>query len=83
MSQWPKTDQLQPLPSIVRRMPGRPKHKRKRDAFEDDGNRQRLSRVGRVMHYSKCGGEGHNKLTCSVILVEETVETGLLICYFL
>lgn len=53
-------------------MPGRPKHKRKRDAFEGDGNRQRVSRVGRVMHCIICGGEGHNRLTCSV-------ETGILL----
>ncbi|GJS94482.1 multidrug resistance-associated protein 5 [Tanacetum coccineum] len=33
----------QPLPPIKRRMPGRPPHKRKRDAMEDDGgNRTRI-----------------------------------------
>ncbi|GJV58948.1 hypothetical protein Tco_1465048 [Tanacetum coccineum] len=33
MDQWPATSYQKPLPPIIRRMPGRPPHKRKRDAF--------------------------------------------------
>lgn len=77
MSQWPSTDKAKPLPPIARRMPGRPKHKRKRDATESDGNRQRLSRVGRVMHCTICKGEGHNRTTCKEDVTE--VNTGMVI----
>ncbi|GJW56831.1 transposase, MuDR, plant [Tanacetum coccineum] len=41
MDQWPTTDYQKPLPPVVRRMPGRPPHK-KRDVMEDDGNRTRV-----------------------------------------
>ncbi|GJZ84690.1 cellulose synthase [Tanacetum coccineum] len=46
MDQWPATCYQKPLPPIIRRMPGRPAHKRKRDAFENDGNLTRLSLKG-------------------------------------
>ncbi|GKA00910.1 multidrug resistance-associated protein 5 [Tanacetum coccineum] len=43
MDQWPSTTYQKQLPPIKRRMPGRPPHKRKRDAIEDDGeNRTRI-----------------------------------------
>ncbi|GJT24831.1 multidrug resistance-associated protein 5 [Tanacetum coccineum] len=50
MDQWLTTDYRKTLPPIVRRMPGRPPHKRKRDAMEDDGNRTRIrtTSVGKV-----------------------------------
>ncbi|GJY01988.1 multidrug resistance-associated protein 5 [Tanacetum coccineum] len=50
MDQWPTTDYQKPLPPIVRRMPGRPPHKRKRNAMEDDGNKTRIrtASVGQV-----------------------------------
>ncbi|GJS92867.1 hypothetical protein Tco_0799835, partial [Tanacetum coccineum] len=42
MDQWPTTEYTKPLPPVVKKMPGRPPHKRKRDAGEkDDGNRTR------------------------------------------
>ena len=65
MSQWPPTDYQKPLPPIARRMPGRPPHKRKTHASEaNDSNRTRIGRVGRLMHCTICGGEGHNRKTC-------------------
>ncbi|GKE20944.1 hypothetical protein Tco_1432456, partial [Tanacetum coccineum] len=41
MDQWPATSYQKPLPPIIRRMPRRPPHKRKRYAFENDGHNQR------------------------------------------
>ncbi|GJS19594.1 tetratricopeptide-like helical domain, DYW domain protein [Tanacetum coccineum] len=45
-------------------MPRRPPHKRKRDAFENDGNRTRLSRKGQVNLCTLCGKSGHNQRAC-------------------
>ncbi|PWA62652.1 U-box domain-containing protein 17 [Artemisia annua] len=46
-------------------MPGRPPHKRKKDAGEkDDRNRTRVERKGVIMHCSLCKGEGHNVRGC-------------------
>lgn len=39
---------------------------------EGDGNRSRLSRVGRIMHCKNCHQEGHNILTCK----EPKISTG-------
>ncbi|GJX34570.1 multidrug resistance-associated protein 5 [Tanacetum coccineum] len=64
LDQWPATSYQKPLPPIIRRMPGRPPHKRKRDAFENDGNRTRLSRKGQVNHCTLCGKSGHNQRAC-------------------
>ncbi|GJX63051.1 hypothetical protein Tco_0295951 [Tanacetum coccineum] len=65
MLQWPTTNYQKPLPPIARRMPERPPTKRKRDASEgNDRNRNRLSRVGRIIHCKKCGKEGHNRASC-------------------
>lgn len=65
IDQLPETEGIKPLPRIVRRMPGRPKHKRKKDVGEkDNGNRIRLSQVGRVMHCKLCKEFGHNIRGC-------------------
>ncbi|GJZ58473.1 multidrug resistance-associated protein 5 [Tanacetum coccineum] len=64
MDQWPTTDYQKPLPPVVRRMPGRPPHKRKRDAMEDDGNRTRISRKGQLNHCTLCKKPGHNQRAC-------------------
>ena len=65
MDQWPSTNYQKPLPPIVKKMPGRPPHKRKKDAGEkDDGNRTRVGRKGVIMHCSLCKGEGHNVRGC-------------------
>ncbi|GJT78122.1 transposase, MuDR, plant [Tanacetum coccineum] len=64
MDQWPTTDYQKPLPPFVRRMPGRPPHKRKRDAIENDGNRTRISRKGQLNHCTLCKKPGHNQRAC-------------------
>ncbi|GJU33170.1 hypothetical protein Tco_1176759 [Tanacetum coccineum] len=65
MDQWPTTKYTKPLPLVVKKMPGRPPHKRKRDACEkDDGNRTRLGRKGVIMHYFICKKDGHNLRSC-------------------
>ncbi|GJZ99790.1 multidrug resistance-associated protein 5, partial [Tanacetum coccineum] len=64
MDQWPTTDYQKPLPPVVRRMPGRPPHKRKRDVMEDDGNRTRISRKGQLNHCTLCKKPGHNQRAC-------------------
>ncbi|GJR31244.1 transposase, MuDR, plant [Tanacetum coccineum] len=65
MDQWPSTTYQKPLPPIKRRMPGRPPHKRKRDAMEDDGgNRTRISRKGQIGHCFLCKKPGHNQRSC-------------------
>lgn len=66
IEQWPPSEHQKPLPPIARRMPGRPKHKRRRDAFEGGNqDKTKVSRVGRVMHCTNCREEGHNKTTCT------------------
>ncbi|GKE02803.1 transposase, MuDR, plant [Tanacetum coccineum] len=65
MGQWPTTDYQKPLPRVVRRMPERAPHKRKRDAIEDDGNRTRISRKGKLNHCTLCKKPGHNQRACS------------------
>ncbi|GJR37178.1 transposase, MuDR, plant [Tanacetum coccineum] len=65
MGQWPTTDYQKPLPRVVRRMPERAPHKRKRDAIEDDGNRTRISRKGQLNHCTLCKKPGHNQRACS------------------
>ncbi|GJT96911.1 hypothetical protein Tco_1092429 [Tanacetum coccineum] len=65
MDQWPTTEYTKPLPPVVKKMPGRPPHKRKRDAGEkDDGNRTRLGRKRVIMHCFICKKEGHNLRSC-------------------
>ncbi|GKE27556.1 transposase, MuDR, plant [Tanacetum coccineum] len=64
MEQWRTTDYQKPLPPIVRRMLGRPPHKRKRDAMEDDRNRTRISRKGQLNHCTLCKKPGHNQRAC-------------------
>nr|GFB80206.1 hypothetical protein [Tanacetum cinerariifolium] len=64
MDQSPTTDYQNPLPPIVRRMLGRPTHKRKRDVMKDNGNRTRISRKGQLNHCTLCKKIGHNQRAC-------------------
>lgn len=57
------------LPPMVKRMPGRPIKKRRREPLECKNKSKskstiKLTRAGRVFKYRICSGEGHNKLTC-------------------
>ncbi|GKE72220.1 (R)-mandelonitrile lyase-like protein [Tanacetum coccineum] len=59
MDQWPTTKYTKPLPLVVKKMPGRPPHKRKRDACEkDDGNRTRSCPIKGDGEGSASGSQG-------------------------
>ncbi|XP_065855114.1 uncharacterized protein [Euphorbia lathyris] len=51
------------LPPPIKKMPGRPKKARRKDIFEEP-KIGKLSRKGRVMTCSVCGGEKHNAAAC-------------------
>lgn len=67
---WPKTSCEPLLPPLARRMPGRPKQARNKEAAEGgSGSKKsshtiRVSRVGRTMKCTICGLEGHNSRSC-------------------
>nr|KAJ0193793.1 hypothetical protein LSAT_V11C800402570 [Lactuca sativa] len=60
---WPETNYTPPLPSINRRMPGRPTTKRKKSTTENTGT-HRVSKAGKKIRCSICKEIGHNKATC-------------------
>ncbi|KAK1379143.1 hypothetical protein POM88_025887 [Heracleum sosnowskyi] len=60
--EWPLAKQVKLLPPKARRMPGRPKKHRRREADEVGGG-CRLSKKGVVMKCSRCLVIGHNKAT--------------------
>lgn len=61
-SMWPKSILEPPLPPVIRRMPGRPKKKRRKDATEDVN---KITKRGSVMTCQKCYQKGHNKRGCT------------------
>ena len=63
---WPDVDYIKPLPPKMRRMPGRPSTKRKRDQIENElkGNKHTVSKRGIAMRCSICRELGHNKAKC-------------------
>ena len=62
---WPKTNFVPPLPPVVRRPPGRPKRKRRRDEDETQIPHQgRLRRTGTMIRCEKCNLIGHNSRIC-------------------
>lgn len=62
---WPSSDEGPLLPSIPKRMPGRPQKKRRREPMEGKGNTTtKLSRKGRVFKCGVCHAEGHNRRGC-------------------
>lgn len=60
---WPVSNQTKLLPPKARRMPGRPKKHRRREA-DEEGSGTKLSKKGIVMKCSRCLIIGHNKSTC-------------------
>ncbi|KAL5704299.1 hypothetical protein ACHQM5_022747 [Ranunculus cassubicifolius] len=60
---WVKHGGIPLKPPRQRRLPGRPKKARRKEFHEEKSTR--VSRVGRVMHCSKCGQPGHMKSTCT------------------
>ncbi|CAH1446530.1 unnamed protein product [Lactuca virosa] len=61
---WPSMEFIAPLPPLKRKMQGRPKVNRRKDASER-GARHILSKVGKKIMCSVCKQVGHNKVTCS------------------
>ncbi len=57
--QWPKTNKLEPLPSVNKKMSGRPPVKRKRSRTEVDGNRAGISAIRRKC--LNCYQYGYNR----------------------
>ncbi|XP_062103889.1 uncharacterized protein LOC133815010 [Humulus lupulus] len=53
------------LPPPQYKLPGRPKNSRKREVDEPPAGATKANRLGAKMHCSKCGGEGHNKSSCT------------------
>ncbi|GKA13491.1 zinc finger, PMZ-type containing protein [Tanacetum coccineum] len=59
---WKRTNDVPPLPPIIRKMPGRPQKKRIPAPGETSGSQ--VSRVGRTMTCKNCWEKGHNKASC-------------------
>ncbi|KAL4273388.1 hypothetical protein GQ457_13G021560 [Hibiscus cannabinus] len=58
-----KVTEMEPiLPLAIRRPPGKPTKKRRKEA--DEVNNPKLSKRGQQSNCSKCGMSGHNKRTC-------------------
>ncbi|GJX36877.1 zinc finger, PMZ-type containing protein [Tanacetum coccineum] len=55
---WKKSELPKPLPSVERKLLGRP---RKRRIMHHSENDNEISRVGRVMHCHRCWESGYNK----------------------
>ncbi|KAK8629723.1 hypothetical protein V6N13_078553 [Hibiscus sabdariffa] len=66
LNQWVTDTTCKPvLPPKLRRPPGRPKTKRKREADEaPQTSISRFTKRGVKMYCSKCGKHGHNQRTC-------------------
>ncbi|KAL4324034.1 hypothetical protein GQ457_11G001980 [Hibiscus cannabinus] len=61
--QWAPVTEMDPiLPPAIRRPPGRPTKKRRKEA--DEVNNPKLCKRGQQSNCSKCGMSGHNKRTC-------------------
>ncbi|KAK1374863.1 hypothetical protein POM88_031056 [Heracleum sosnowskyi] len=63
------------LPPKSRRMPGRPKKHRRREA-DEIGAGSRMSKKGIAMTCSRCLKIGHNKATCKTSEAETTVDNS-------
>ena len=62
---WARAPYTKPLPPIVRRMPGRPKVKRRKHVTEvDKGGYRRIRASGGTKICTNCWQKGHNKRTC-------------------
>ena len=60
---WPSTEFIPPLPTLRRKMAGRPKVNRRKDSSEKP-TRYIVSKVGKKIMCSVCKQVGHNKVTC-------------------
>lgn len=64
LNQWPSNELNKPLPPRPKKMPGRPKKKRKRTVHEPTSHTGKISKVGIGMTCQICLQEGHNRRTC-------------------
>ncbi|XP_057791885.1 uncharacterized protein LOC131008832 [Salvia miltiorrhiza] len=71
---WPEVEGSTVKPPAIRRMPGRPKIKRKRALEEDPKRPGHLRRFGQLMTCQNCQQTGHNKKTCKNEKVEKATE---------
>ena len=69
ISFWPTSVEGPMLPSMTKRMPGRPPKKRKKEPLEGK-NKTKLSKEGRMLRCGICHMEGHNRKTCLKKLLE-------------
>ncbi|CAH1413266.1 unnamed protein product [Lactuca virosa] len=61
---WARTPYAKPLPSPARRMPGRPKTRRRKHVTEKNGEYRKIKSVGGTKICQNCWEEWHNKRTC-------------------
>ncbi|CAN1166443.1 hypothetical protein LINPERPRIM_LOCUS34266 [Linum perenne] len=84
-SAWVPSQYDPVLPPLRRKMPGRPKKKRKYTDEElmarDKNDSSKMSRVARIMTCKSCKKEGHNTRTCSLQKENQVCLYFLLICY--
>ncbi|KAL4582792.1 hypothetical protein LXL04_007351 [Taraxacum kok-saghyz] len=68
---WPKTTNIEPLPPLLRRMPGRPKVYRRKHAYEAQDSKYptKRAKVPRSNRCGKCKAAGHNKSSCKNVEV--------------
>jgi hypothetical protein len=62
---WRRTEYADLQPPPVKRQPGRPKKKRRKDA-DEKRDEQQLKRAKNGVKCSRCKKEGHNKSTCKL-----------------
>ncbi|GJR04122.1 zinc finger, PMZ-type containing protein [Tanacetum coccineum] len=60
---WKRTNDVPPLPPLIRKMHDRPQKARIKSPCETSGSH--VSRVGRTMTYKNCWQKGHNKASCN------------------
>lgn len=61
---WPPAEGYPVVPPEAKKMPGRPKKKRKRNPCEENPNPSRMRKTGVIMTCQNCFQEGHNKRSC-------------------
>lgn len=72
---WPEAEGFPIKPPLVKKMPGRPKKKRKRDPLETStSNRNKLRKVCK-MTCQRCFQQGHNSRGCKNITVQKPIAT--------
>ncbi|CAK8543818.1 unnamed protein product [Lathyrus sativus] len=63
---WVRIEYPDVQPPKYRKMPGRPKKRKKLEHGEIDSSDRKMRRIGFIVKYSRCKKPGHNKLACKV-----------------